>query len=118
MNMITSTYNAFIKASEGLILKTDRQEYEGRSGPFHTADDVLAYCDDHTLVVLHDLGDGTDDISEDMAGRWLDNRPDTTPHDFVPPFVRNSANYEIHCDEYEGPVYRLSVSSGQAGRMM
>jgi len=95
--------NSFIKATEGLILRSEFGEYEGRTGPFHSTDDVLAYCDDQTRAILHDLGDRTEDISEDMAGHWLDQHPDIDPHDWVPPFVRYSANYEYFISEFEEP---------------
>ncbi|MEK1887950.1 MAG: hypothetical protein AAAB35_10340 [Phyllobacterium sp.] len=104
-----------IRADEGLILKTDRQEYEGKCGPFDTIDDVLAYCDDRTLVILHDTGDRTLDLTEDFAGYWLDRHSDTTEDDFVPPFVRHSMNYEIFIDELEQPSGWAGVHM-EAGR--
>lgn len=95
----------FIKAGEGLILKTSYNEYEGTGGPFHTKDDVLAYCIDDTKVILHDVGHIVDDITEEMAGHWLDRHPDIDPHDWVPPFVRYSANYEHFLSEFEEPEF-------------
>ena len=94
-----------IKAGEGLILKTDRDEYEGRGGPFRTTADILAYCDDRTLVILHDMGDRVVDLTEDMAGYWLDAQDGLEPDDFVPPFVRHSMAYDIYLDEFEEPEW-------------
>lgn len=109
--------NSFISTAHGIILKTEFGEYLGKCGPFHSKEDVLDYCDDHTLCILHDQGDRTEDLSEDLAGYWLDLHPDISEDDFVPPFVRRSMNYEIAMDEREEPLGWVGFNL-EAGRQM
>lgn len=104
MNIHTIT-RPVIRATEGLILKSNWNEYEGRGGPFHTVADVLAYCGDDTLVILHDMGDRVLDLTEDFASHWLDAHDGINAEDFVPPFVRHSMAYDIFLDEFEEPEF-------------